>query len=255
MTLDRGAPAALYDEIGRTYGRTRRPDPRIAAAIRAAVGEVDSVVNVGAGAGAYEPLQTVLAVEPSRVMIDQRPAGAAPVVQGVAEALPLPDRAVDAALAVLTVHHWSDVGAGVAEMRRVARRRAVFFTWWPGRVAEFWLLREYLPAAAETDARHAVPVEQLLRLLGPAARVRSVPVPHDCTDGFGAAYWRRPEAYLDAEVRAGISMLARTEPTALRAGLQRLEDDLRSGAWRRRHADLLAADALDEGYCVVTVDL
>ena len=131
---------ALYDEIGRSYRRTRRPDPRIAAAIVTALGDVDSVVDVGAGAGAYEPPQTVLAVEPSRVMIDQRPAGAAPVVQAVAEALPLPDRSVDAALAVLTVHHWSDVAAGVAEMRRVARRRLVFFTWWPERVAEFWLL-------------------------------------------------------------------------------------------------------------------
>lgn len=246
---------ALYDEIGRSYRRTRRPDPRIAAAIVTALGDVDSVVDVGAGAGAYEPPQTVLAVEPSRVMIDQRPAGAAPVVQAVAEALPLPDRSVDAALAVLTVHHWSDVAAGVAEMRRVARRRLVFFTWWPERVAEFWLLSEYLTAVAEADARRAVPVQQLSRLLGAAADVRSVPVPHDCTDGFGAAYWRRPEAYLDPEVRAGVSVLATADAGALREGLQRLEEDLRSGEWYRRHEDLLQAEALDVGYCVVSVDL
>ena len=156
---------------------------------------------------------------------------------------------------MLTVHHWSDVAAGVAEMRRVARRRAVFFTWWPERVAEFWLLREYLPAAATTDAHHAVPVQQLSRLLGATAHVRSVPVPHDCTDGFGAAYWRRPEAYLDPEVRAGISVLARTDADALRDGLQRLEEDLRSGAWHREHQHLLQAEALDVGYCVVSVDL
>jgi SAM-dependent methyltransferase len=246
---------ALYDEIGRSYRRTRRPDPRIAGAIFTALGDMDSVVNVGAGAGAYEPPQTVLAVEPSRVMIDQRPAAGASVVQGVAEALPLGDRSVDAALAVLTVHHWSDVAAGVAEMRRVARRRVVIFTWWPERVATFWLLSEYLPAAAETDARQAVPVQELCRLLGPAAHVRSVPVPHDCIDGFGAAYWRRPEAYLDPDVRAGMSMLARTDVSALRDGLQRLEADLRTGAWQRRHEHLLQAAALDVGYCTISVDL
>ncbi|SDE64611.1 Methyltransferase domain-containing protein [Blastococcus fimeti] len=246
---------ALYDGIGRTYRRTRQADPRIAAAITAALGEVDSVVNIGAGAGAYEPPQTALAVEPSRVMIDQRPAGAAPAVRAVAEALPLADDAVDAALAVLTVHHWSDVAAGVAEVRRVARRRVVFFTWWPERVADFWLLRDYLPAAAKTDARLAVKVQELTRLLGAHAEIRSVPVPHDCVDGFAAAFWRRPEAYLDPDVRAGMSVFATTPPDALREGLERLEADVRSGAWHRAHEDLLHRDALDVGYCTVSVDL
>ncbi len=116
---------------------TRRPDPRVAGAINIAVGDVASVVNVGAGAGSYEPAQTVLAVEPSRLMIEQRPAGNAPVVQAVAESLPLADKSVDAAQAVLTVHHWSDVAAGVEEMRRVARRRLVFFTWQPEKTATF----------------------------------------------------------------------------------------------------------------------
>jgi SAM-dependent methyltransferase len=246
---------AIYDQIGRSYRLTRRADPRIASAIFAALGEVDSVVNVGAGAGAYEPPQTVLAVEPSRVMIDQRPPGSAPVVQAAAEAIPLLSKSVDAALAVLTVHHWSDVAAGVAEMRRVARRRLVFFTWWPERVAQFWLLAEYLPAAAQTDARQAVPVQHLRRLLGDAAAVRSVPVPHDCVDGFGAAYWCRPEAYLDPEVRAGMSMLAKTDKESLRAGLQRLADDLRTRRWHSVHAELLHLDAFDVGYCTITVDL
>ncbi len=246
---------ALYDDIGRSYRRTRQADPRIEAAIRDALGDVDSVVNVGAGAGAYEPPQTVLAVEPSRVMLGQRPAGAAPAVEAVAEALPLADDAVDAALAVLTVHHWSDVAAGVAEMRRVARRRAVFFTWWPQRFTGFWLLRDYLPAAAETDARLAVQLEELTDLLGGHAEVRPVPVPHDCVDGFAAAFWRRPEAYLDPDVRAGMSVFATTDPDALREGLERLEADLSSGAWHRAHADLLETDALDVGYCTVAVDL
>lgn len=247
---------AMYDAIGRTYRSTRRADPRIAAAIFHALGDVASVVNVGAGAGSYEPAQTVVAVEPSRVMIDQRPAGSAPVVQAVAESLPLADKSVDAALAVLTVHHWSDAAAGVAEMRRVARHRLVFFTWWPERFATFWLLDEYLPAVAETDARLAVSLDVLAGSLANAdPTVRSVPVPHDCVDGFAAAYWRRPEAYLDPQVRAGISVLARTDEDALRSGLARLDGDIRTGRWRRRHAALLDMDALDVGYCTVTVDL
>lgn len=245
----------VYDEIGRSYQRTRQADPRIAAAIFTALGDATSVVNIGAGAGSYEPPQTVLAVEPSGVMIGQRPTAAAPAVQSVAEALPLRDESVDAALAVLTVHHWTDVAAGVAEMRRVARRRLVFFTWWPERVAQFWLLAEYLPAAAETDAHHAVPLQSLCALLDGDCQVQAVPVPHDCLDGFGAAYWRRPEAYLDPQVRAGISMLAKTDEAALGAGLQRLEDDLRTGRWHREHAPLLHLDALDLGYCIVTLDL
>lgn len=245
----------VYDEIGRSYRRTRRPDPRIASAVFAALGDATSVVNVGAGAGSYEPPQTVLAVEPSGVMIEQRPAATAAVVQAVAEALPLRDKSVDAVLAVFTVHHWADVAAGVAEMRRVARRRVVFFTWRPERVAQFWLLAEYLPAAAETHARQAVPLQALCALLDDECWVRSVPVPHDCLDGFGAAYWRRPAAYLDPQVRAGISMLAKTDEAALRPGLHRLEDDLRTGRWHREHAPLLQLDALDIGYCTVTLDL
>jgi hypothetical protein len=162
---------------------------------------------------------------------------------------------VDAALAVLSVHHWRDVSAGVAEMRRVARRRLVFFTWWPERAAPFWLLTEYLPEAAEVDARQAEPLDQLQGLLGRDATVRAVPVPHDCTDGFAAAYWRRPEAYLDPDVRAAMSILARTGDAALRSGLRRLAEDLRTGAWRDAHADLLAADTLDVGYCTVAVEL
>lgn len=242
----------LYDTIGRTYRATRRPDPRVAAAIFAALGDARSVVNVGAGTGSYEPAEKVLAVEPSQVMIDQRLADSAPAVRAVAEALPLADRSVDAALAVLTVHHWADAAAGAAEMRRVARRRVVFFTTRPEIVYTFWLLAEYLPTVAAADAEQSV---SLATLAGPGARITPVPVPHDCTDGFGAAYWRRPEAYLDPQVRAGISVLARASEDDLRPGLDRLADDLRTGRWHAEHADLLARDSLDVGYCTVTEDL
>jgi SAM-dependent methyltransferase len=245
---------ALYDSIGQTYRATRQTDPRIAAAIFAALSEADSVVNVGAGAGSYEPVQTIAAVEPSRTMIAQRPPGSAPAVQAVAEHIPLRDRCADAVLAVLTVHHWDDVAAGVAEMRRIARRRLVFFTWWPQDLLSFWLLSDYLPEAGRVDAALAERIRVLPGLL-PGAEVRPVPVPHDCIDGFAAAYWRRPEAYLDPAVRAGISVLAKVGEEALRPGLSRLADDLRSGRWHDEHGDLQELDSLDVGYRLVISDL
>jgi SAM-dependent methyltransferase len=244
----------IYDTIGATYASTRRPDRRIAAQIDAALAAARSVINVGAGAGSYEPPQTVAAVEPSSVMIGQRPAGAAPAVRAYAEALPLADDAADAAMALLTVHHWSDLEAGIAELRRVARRRVVVLTWDQTVIRSFWLLAEYLPEAAAFDDTRAVPVDRLAALLG-GATVEAVPVPHDCTDGFGAAYWRRPEAYLDPAVRAGISMLAQPPAEALRPGLDRLAADLRSGRWHERHRDLLRQDDYDAGYRLVVADV
>lgn len=244
----------LYDRLGRTYGATRRADPRIGAQLRSALGDARSVVNVGAGTGSYEPPPTVVAVEPSPVMIDQRPPGSAPAVRGVAEALPLADNCVDAAMAVLSVHHWTDVAAGIAELTRVARCRVVLLSWFPEVIADFWLLSEYLPEAAAVDAAQSVPVQTLTGLL-PNPRVFPVPVPHDCIDGFGAAFWRRPEAYLQPEVRAGMSMLAKTGDSALESGLSRLAEDLRTGTWHRRHADLLTRESLDVGYCLIVAEL
>jgi SAM-dependent methyltransferase len=243
-----------YDVTGRTYSRTRRPDPRIAARIEAALRGMTSVADIGAGAGSYEPAHTAVAVEPSRVMIGQRAPGAAPAVQGVAEQLPLRTVSVDAALAVLTVHHWTDLDRGIAEMKRVARRRLVILTWDPATFAEFWLLRDYLPAAAETDALLGLPVTELAARLGDPA-ITVVPVPHDCADGFGGAFWRRPRAYLDPTVRAGMSMLALTPETELREGLSRLRRDLDNGVWQERHADLLRKRELDLGYRLLVVQL
>lgn len=242
-----------YDRIGATYRSTRRPDPRIASQVHAALTAMDTVVNVGAGTGSYEPAQTVAAIEPSMVMIAQRSPQAAPCVQAVAEALPLRDKCVDAAMALLTVHHWSDLPAGIGELRRVARRRIVVFTWDQAVIDDFWLLREYLPDAAQINKALYVPIERLVELLG-GAHVQTVPVPHDCTDGFGAAFWRRPEAYLDATVRAGISMLAYAAEGALAEGLGRLAGDLRSGRWQQRHAELLDQPAFDAGYRLLVSD-
>jgi hypothetical protein len=244
-----------YDAIGRTYAAARRPDPSIAAAIAAAVGTCARVANIGAGTGSYESPQTIVAVEPSRVMIEQRPLGSAPVAQATAERLPLRDDCVDAAMALMTVHHWKDLAAGIAEMKRIATERLVVFTWDADCTQHYWLLREYFPAAAEIDHAYAIPIDRLTELLGNSTVVDHVPVPHDCADGFGAAYWRRPEGYLDPTVRAGMSFFARFETAELEPGLVALAADLESGRWHERHGDLLELDALDLGYCVLTAEL
>ena len=245
---------AVYNTIGRGYSERRRSDPRIAARLMAALGDARTVLNVGAGAGSYEPMdRRVVAVEPSIVMLAQRPPGAAPAVQARAEALPFPDRAFDAVMAVLTLHHWADRAGGLAECARVARERVVLLTWDPA-CDGFWLMRDYLPAFIEIDRRIFPPLEAYGVAFGPGARMEAteVPVPRDCVDGFLGAYWARPAAYLDPAVRAGISTFAHpgTEP-----GLERLRADLASGAWHDRHGHLLAEDALDLGYRLVVAHL
>ena len=239
--------ASPYDLIGRSYTATRETDPRIAARIWSALGDARTVVNVGAGTGNYEPPdREVTAVEPSAVMLAQRRHDAAPAVQAVAEDLPFDDRSFDAAMAVLTLHHWSDWRAGCAELRRVARDRVVVFSWDPTYRARMWLAAEYLPTLSwEVVAGFPSLTDQAAAL---DAAVEVVPVPWDCRDGFFSAFWRRPEAYLDPAVRAGISTLAKRGEDELAAGLARLRADIESGAWQRRHADLLELEELDLGY-------
>ena len=239
--------AARYDAIGRTYTATRGTDPRIAARIWDALGDARTVVNVGAGTGSYEPPdREVTAVEPSAVMIAQRPPGAPPAVQASAEALPFDDGSFDAAMAVLTIHHWSDFPAGAAELRRVARDRVVVFSWDPAYVARMWLGPDYFPELARQDADGFPSLADQAAALNAEAHV--VPIPWDCRDGFMSAFWRRPDAYLDPTVRAGISTLAKRSEEELAEGLARLRADLASGAWARRHADLLERNELDVGY-------
>lgn len=244
-----------YDEYGAGYAEVRRPDPRIAAMIRDALGDVSSVVNVGAGTGAYEPRDVdVIAVEPSATMRAQRPPDAARAIPGSADALPLPHDVADAALAVLTVHHWDDQRRGLAELRRVARRRVVLLTWDPAYASALWLVRGYLPEIAELDRRRFAELDDLVAALGPA-RVDPVPIPHDCTDGFMGAYWRRPARYLDPSARPGMSTFNLIDPAALERGLGRLAADLESGEWERRYGELLELQAIDLGYRLVTSDV
>lgn len=244
-----------YDRTGRTYNQTRRPDPRIAQHIETSLRAMESVVNIGAGTGSYEPAHTVLAVEPSQMMIDQRSPQAAPAVRAHAGHLPIATKSVDAALAVLTVHHWTDVRAGLSEAARIACRRVVILTWDHNVTRSFWLLRDYLPAARHTDEKLSVPIEEITSALPGRCETTPVPIPHDCRDGFGGAYWRRPHAYLDATVRAGMSMLALTPDRELEAGLAHLRDDLDDGTWLTRHHDLATRTQLDLGYRLIVADL
>lgn len=239
--------AALYDTIGIGYSNYRQPDRRIARAIHEALGEARTVLNVGAGTGSYEPTdREVVALEPSAEMIAQRPTGAARAVQGVAEKLPFGDDSFDAAMAVLTVHHWSDPEAGLSEMRRVARGRIVILTFDPA-ASSFWL-EDYISEIAEIDAPVISHFDLFEQCLG-KVRIEPVPIPHDCTDGFQGAYWRRPEAYLDPGVRSAISTFAKLGDVS--DALARLEQDIESGAWAARYAHLLDADSLDLGYRLV----
>jgi hypothetical protein len=238
---------ARYDTIGVDYTRHRRPDPRIAAQILAALGDAERILDVGAGAGSYEPVDRhVVAMDPSAVMLEQH-AGERRV-RGMAEHLPFRDGSFDATLGVFTVHHWADQGAGLAELQRVSRRQ-VILTFDKHMERAYWL-NDYWPVTDQHDYEWIATVDAVAGPLG-ASRVEVVPVPHDCKDGFMAAYWRRPERYLDPQVRANISGLALLAPAEAEAGARRLADDLGSGAWHERHGHLLALDELDAGYRLV----
>ena len=238
----------VYDTIGINYADLRRPDARIETLIERALGPARTVLNVGAGAGSYEPAdRQVTALEPSAEMVRQRAATAAPVVQGHAEDLPFDDKSFDAAMAILTVHHWADQEQGLKEMRRVTRDRVVVLTYDPS-FRGFWLA-DYFPALVTLDEAQMPRMTDYEAWLGPV-EISAVPIPHDCTDGFLCAYWRRPAAYLDPNVRAAMSSFWALDN--LSEGLSKLASDLDSGAWAQRHAELLELEACDLGYRLVT---
>jgi SAM-dependent methyltransferase len=240
----------VYDEIGLAYARHRRPDPRIAAQIDRALGDARTVVDIGAGTGSYEPHhKQVLAVEPSPVMAAQRAVGAAPVVRAVAERLPFSDNCFDAAMGVFTIHHWGDVVAGLREMARVAARVALL-TFDPALHSAFWLFTDYVPEVNTLASTQVLGPEAVAEIIG-AQRVEPVMIPADCIDGFNWAFWRRPEEYLDPEVRACMSGLALLPPDLVEQRMDSLRVDIADGTWRRRHEDLLDKDAIDGGLRLV----
>ena len=241
--------AARYDSIGINYAELRQPDPRIAAAINDALGCAETVLNVGAGTGSYEPGdRQVTAIEPSIEMIRQRRPTAAPVIKASADALPFGDKTFDASMAILTVHHWPDKAAGLKEMRRVTRGPVVLLTFDPA--SRPWLT-DYLPELASLDEQQMPAMTDYERWLGPV-QVKPILVPHDCTDGFLYAYWRRPLAYLDQRIRSGSSSFWTIRN--VEAGLRRLKQDLATGEWERRYGQLLTRSCYDAGYRLVVAN-
>lgn len=245
----------VYDRLGTTYTTTRREDPQLARQIHAALGDSRSVLNVGAGAGAHEPRdRTVVAVEPSPVMIAQRPAGAAPAVVAVAEELPFADGSFDAAMALHTVHHWSDPRAGLDELRRVARRVVVLAP--DARVlVRLWLVAEYFPQLADGCARAEIQPQAIAERLGGRAEIQPLRVPVGCVDGFPEAFMARPEAFLDPAVRRNMSPFRLLPAAEVEAGVAQLRDDLASGIWDARHRDLRLQPFMDVGLRIVVSDL
>ncbi len=237
---------ARYDTIGTGYSTQRLPEPSWQAEIDDALSGCQRIINVGAGTGNYEPkAETVVGVEPSATMLSQRRSGTS--VQGVAEALPFPDDSFDAAMGVLTVHHWSDRAAGLNEMRRVAPRQ-VIFVFEPLIAHNFWLTN-YFGSMNDTET-NAPGVEDIGEHLH-ITEVRTLWIPNDCCDGVAAAYWGRPEAYLDPAAQASMSYLSMMEPDERAAGIARLADDLKSGRWDHEHGHLRNQDKADYGYRLV----
>ena len=236
-----------YDKIGRGYTSSRRTDGRIERALHDALGSSRSILNVGAGTGSYEPSdRDVVAVDISHVMLAQRSIERAKAIRASVELLPFDGASFDAVLGVLTMHHWRNQRAGLAECRRVARERIVFLTWDPASPA-FWL-EHYFPDLLSYD-RRVFPSMNLLGDVMGDIEVRVIPIPFDCVDGFLGAFWRRPEAYLDAAIRAGMSSFSRISDVD--AGVRALRHDLETGEWHSRHEHLLQSDELDVGYRIV----
>jgi SAM-dependent methyltransferase len=244
---------ARYDQIGEGYSLTRREDPQISRAIRSALGDARSVVNVGAGTGSYEPDDRyVIAVEPSDVMAAQRPPTIAPAVRASAADLPLRDNSVDAAMAVLTIHHWDgELERGLEEMRRVARDAVVILTYDPLVSGEMWLMADYLPEVAELDRRSFPSPQQLGSRLGGRTRIEVVPVSRDTPDWMLGSFWAHPERVLDEQARNATSGFARMDASVVRRVVQDVRRDLESGLWDERHGHLRKLDAFDAGLRLV----
>ncbi len=242
---------ATYDRIGHGYSEHRRGDPRIAARIEEALGNARSVLNVGAGAGSYEPTgREVTAVEPSAEMIAQRPPGSAPVVQARAEDLPFDDDSFDAAMAVLTAHHWTDLNAGLSEMQRVARLRVVIVTFDSEALADLWIATDYFPEILGLKRSSGASSRDLVTML-PAATSSPLPVPRNCEDHFFAALWARPELFFDEEVVRPMWVWQSISEQARRGGRERLAADLESGAWEESYGHLRELEELDVGLRLV----
>lgn len=237
-SADGSAGDVDYGAIGTNYSRYRQPEPMIEQAIWTALGDARTVLNVGAGAGSYEPRdRQVTAVEPSATMRAQRPADLPIAIDAVAENLPFSDQSFDAALASVTVHQWTDLAAGLSELRRVTRGPIVLVVADPARLHDFWLTH-YLPESLNIEMGRFPSIDRLVALLGPVTTVRPVPVPLDCRDGFTEAYYGRPELLLEKGVQGACSSWTLTDPAAIARFDAHLRRDLASGEWDLRFGHL-----------------
>jgi len=244
---------ARYDTIGHGYSQTRREDPRFRAQIHAAIGNARTVVNVGAGTGAYEPADRhVIAIEPSDVMAAQRSRDLAPAIRASASSIPLRDRSVDAAMAILSVHHWDEeCEQGVRELRRVARGAVVILTYDATISGAMWLMANYLPEVAALDLKIFPPPGQLAEWLGGEVRIDSIPIPRDTSDWMLGSFWAHPERVLDANARAATSGFARMAANVVDRVVADVARDLASGLWDEHNGRLRSLDALDVGLRLV----
>lgn len=250
-----GSRHPRYDRIGARYGAYRREDPQLRRRIHAALGTAASVVNVGAGAGSYEPPDRyVIAIEPSDVMAAQRPPDRPPAVRAYADALPLRDDSVDAAMAILSLHHWDDAReAGVREMRRVARESVVIVTYDAEVSARMWLVAEYLPEVADLDRNIFPPPAQIASWLG-GARIEPLPIPANTPDWMLGSFWAHPERVLDEGARSATSGFARQPAPVVERVVDSVRRDLEDGTWDARHGHLRRLDELDVGLRLIVAE-
>jgi hypothetical protein len=249
---DRVAGDVDYETGGTGYAVRRRPDPRIEAHVHAALGDARRVLNVGAGAGSYEPIdREVTAVEPSASMRAQRPRHLAVAIDATAEVLPFPDNSFEAAMALYTVHQWRDLDRGLAELRRVASGPVVLLTGDPDAIDQWWLAH-YIPELFAAERRRLPPVQHLCEVLGGNTTVSRVPIPRDCVDGFAGAYYARPEAFLREDVRQSQSAWGFVDDAAVERCVRELQADLESGEWDRRWGTLRSQPEHDGSLRLVT---
>lgn len=239
-----------YDDKASFYVQIRKSDPRISQQIHQALDGCDSILNVGAGTGSYEPeVPNLIALEPSMNMIRQRK-NQTGVIQAYAEEIPFADKSFDAVMAVLTIHHWSDLSKGLAECKRIARKKVIILTWDPESDG-FWLTQQYFPQILEIDRKIFPTLSMLQALLG-SASIEKVLIPADCKDGFLGSYWKRPEAYLKDTVRAGISSFSKL--SVPQENLDKLQQDILNGYWSEKNAHLLSLDSYDLAYRLIIAD-
>lgn len=234
-----------YAEIGGTYSTYRQPDPVIAEQIHRALGNAKTVLNVGAGAGSYEPTHCeVTAVEPSASMRAQRPPHLSIAIDAVAEDLPFENDSFDASMACVTVHQWSDLEAGLAEMRRVTKGPVVLLICDPAVMMEYWL-SDYIPEVREVEAQRFPSIERIKAALGGTITVESVPIPLQCQDGFNEAYYGRPEQFLDEKARLACSSWSLVPKSAVERFEAQLSADLDSGRWDDKYGHLRSQPFFD----------